>query len=423
MISVEGDILRYYIDEMIGDKGAFGAVYECHSELEDKYAIKILKTDDVNAISRFQKEVRLTSRLNHPNIIKIVAQDTTGDRKYYIMPRYNCSLFKMIPELYNDYDRQYKVISEILNGMVYLHEQGVLHRDLKPQNILYNTDTDIAINDLGLSRQVDSSSVRLTQIGDVFGTQRYISPEQAQNSESVDERTDIYAFGKILEDIVTNLLKYPIPNEELEYIIEKCTNAHQNRRFTSILEVKSIVDSVYRKMLKITSDEEIDSDISLLEMGLLDNYDITELAIKLISCTDEEKIEKYFFSFSESEYKNFEKGQLELAQKLIYRLKDYYTSQSWGFDYTDTIGSKCRDIYDWSNDNLIKALLLYTILEVGIYHNRFYVIGIGEFLIKGLKHNLAEAMELKILLEQHSLNLSRLDIAYNDLPDIIQKYV
>ncbi|WP_408609821.1 protein kinase [Lachnoclostridium edouardi] len=65
--------------------GAFDTVYECHSELNDKYTIKILKANDNNAISRFQKEVRLTSRLNHPNIIKIVAQDTTGDRKYYII--------------------------------------------------------------------------------------------------------------------------------------------------------------------------------------------------------------------------------------------------------------------------------------------------------------------------------------------------
>lgn len=132
--------------------------------------------------------MRLISRLNHPNVIKIIGYDTSGDKKYYIMPKYRCSIMVIIPELYNNFDRQYKVLTEILNGLVYLHEQGVLHRDLKPQNILYNSDTDIAISDLGFSRQIDSDSQRLTQFGDVFGTQRYMSPEQAVNSEGVTEK-------------------------------------------------------------------------------------------------------------------------------------------------------------------------------------------------------------------------------------------
>ena len=80
--------MKYFIDNKIGEPGGFGDVYDCHSELGDRYAIKMLKTDDENAVLRFQKEVRLTSRLNHPNVIRIIACDTEGENKYYIMPKY-----------------------------------------------------------------------------------------------------------------------------------------------------------------------------------------------------------------------------------------------------------------------------------------------------------------------------------------------
>lgn len=114
--------MRYFIDNKIGETGGFGDVHDCHSELGDRYAIKMLKTDDENAVLRFQKEVRLTSRLNHPNVIRIIAYDTMGEKKYYIMPKYQCSIVQIIPMLYNNFDRQYNVITEILNGLIYLHE-------------------------------------------------------------------------------------------------------------------------------------------------------------------------------------------------------------------------------------------------------------------------------------------------------------
>lgn len=371
---------------------------------------------------RFQKEVRLTSRLNHPNVIRIIAYDTEGERKYYIMPKYQCSIVQIIPMLYNNFDRQYNVVTEILNGLIYLHEQGVLHRDLKPQNILYNSDTDIAISDLGFSRQIDSDSLRLTRYGDVFGTQRYISPEQAQNSENVDDKTDIFAFGKILEDIVTNFQRYPVPNDEIGYIIDKCTNPHVDRRFSSARELKSMIDNVYQSILKIAANDDISASISLLEMRMMDFSDIENLALKLMSHAQEDSIEKFFFFLSDEEYKELECKQLELLQNLVRRLKDYYTSQMWGFNYTDTIGSVCQKFYNLSSNSTIRALFLFIILEVGISHNRFYVMGIGEYLLRNIKNNLTEAMELHSLLKEQSIYLSKLDITKKDLPDILHPF-
>ena len=358
-------------------------------------------------------------------MIRIIAYDTIGSRKYYIMPKYRGSIVQIIPELYNNFDRQYNVITEILNGLIYLHEQGVLHRDLKPQNILYNSDTDIAISDLGFSRQIDSDSLRLTRYGDVFGTQRYISPEQAQNSENVNEKTDIFAFGKILEDIVTIFLNHPVPNNEIEYIIDKCTNPHADKRFSDSKELKRMVDNVYQNILRITANDDISWDISCLEMGMIDDFaDIENLALKLISYAQEDLIEKFFFALSDNEYQELENKQLELLRDLVKHLKNYYTSQMWGgVNYTDTIGLKCLRFYNLTKDSSIRALFLFIILEVGISHNRFYVMDIGKSLIRNIKENLTEAMELYDLLKQQSIYLSRLNISKDDLPQILQPYL
>lgn len=413
--------MRYFIDDKIGEKGGFGNVFNCHSELGGVYAIKCLKTNDENAVLRFQKEVRLISRLNHPNVIKIIGYDTSGDKKYYIMPKYRCSIMVIIPELYNNFDRQYKVLTEILNGLVYLHEQGVLHRDLKPQNILYNSDTDIAISDLGFSRQIDSDSQRLTQFGDVFGTQRYMSPEQAVNSEGVTEKTDIYAFGKILEDIVTNFERHPVPNDEISYIIDKCTKEHADKRFSSSRELQNIVDNVYQRILKISMNNDILDKISAMEMGVLNFDDIIGLTMELMHNLQEDAIEKFFLSISDNDYQRLENEQEEILYKLIEKLKEYYISQSWGFDYTDIIGALCQRLYNLTSDNSIRAMLLFIILQVGESHNRYYVMRIGQTLINHLLNNIPEAMELHELLNQYPISLERLGVSKDRLPDILQR--
>lgn len=119
--------MKYTIQDSIGDPGGFGSVHLCTSEVGDKYAIKLLTNLDAAATERFKKEIRLTMRLTHPNIVKIIAYNAEETQKYYIMPLYNSSLRAVIPELYGEYDRQYNVISEVLNGVIYLHSEGVLH--------------------------------------------------------------------------------------------------------------------------------------------------------------------------------------------------------------------------------------------------------------------------------------------------------
>ena len=236
--------MKYKCIKQIGKEGGFGQVYECVDENGNNYASKWLKDDSEFSIQRFEREVRLLSRLNHPNIVKLIDYGQVGEQKFYVMPLYSSCLSSEIPELSKDYNRQLTVINSILTGIQYLHSEGVIHRDLKPDNILYNSDTDIAITDFGLGIQISSDSSTMTQTRN-FGTYRYCSPEQELNSHDVDCRTDIYAMGKIIEDIVTDNRSDQNINSGIRMIIDKCTKQRKEERFNSVAELQKCINNVY----------------------------------------------------------------------------------------------------------------------------------------------------------------------------------
>ena len=377
---------------------------------------------DNNSAERFKKEIRLIMRLSHPNIIKVIAYNADSNQKFYIMPLYNSSLRAVLHDLYGNFERQYKVISNILNGVIYLHSEGVIHRDLKPENILYNSDSDIAINDFGFSRQVDSQSTRLTSFGAAFGTMRYTAPEQFIDASNVTEKADIFSLGKIIEDIVTNACLNEIPTGDLKYIIRKCTEEDQARRFSSVAELKGTIDNVYQRLLKLVENDDINNQLSELQLGKLDNTAVFALATRLISCEDNDHLENYFRILSNQQYQYLEETDYQLAESLIIRLQEYYTSQGWGFGYTDTIGNNCKRLYDLSNNVIVKANLLFTIIEVGISHNRWHVMGLASYLIKSAISNVLECTELAALLSKRNVYLEALSIEESILPLCLQPY-
>ncbi len=414
--------MNYTIGAQIGDTGGFGSVHVCYSENGEKYAIKQLKNMDAAASDRFAKEIRLITRLSHPNIIKIIAFNTDGDRKFYIMPIYNSSLRAIIPYLYGNYARQYKVISEILSGVAYLHSEGVLHRDLKPENILYNSDSDIVINDFGFSRQINSESTRLTQYGDAFGTYKYTAPEQFKDACVVNEKADIYSLGKIIKDIVTNGGQYEVPMDDMKYVINKCTDENPNRRFNSVSELKDTIDNIYQRVFGLVETDIIDNLLLNLQLGVLDTASTVGLANRLLSCNDNDKLEKFFRNISNTQYTYLEAEESQLIESLITRLQKHFTSQAWGFGYTDIIGDNCNRLYGLSHNVVVKANLLFAIIEVGISHNRWHVMGIASYLLASAVSNIPECTELAELLSDRNVYLGSLNIDESTLPSCLKPF-
>lgn len=168
--------------------------------------------------------------------------------------------------------------------------------------------------------------------------------------------------------------------------------------------------------------DDISNRLLELQLGKLDDASILSLATRLISCDDNDKLENFFRSLSNSQYKYLEKTDYQLAESLIIRLQEYYTSQMWVFGYTDTIGNNCKRLYDLSNDIIVKANLLFTIIKVGMSHNRWHVMSLASNLLKSSISSVPECTELAILLSKQNVYLEDLGIEKSFLPLCLQQH-
>lgn len=189
-------------------RGGMATVYLAIDEKsKEKVAIKILKKEilfDEEYIRRFFREARIISQLEHPNIIKILESNfSQGD--FYIITEY---LPKGDLKSYTRLNSpplllKLKIVQKILGGLAYAHGKGIIHRDVKPSNILLSETLEPKLCDFGIATALWGQETQLTKTNEMMGTIDYISPEQRENAKSVDFRTDIYSIGVILYEMVT----------------------------------------------------------------------------------------------------------------------------------------------------------------------------------------------------------------------------
>ena len=410
--------MKYKCIKQIGKEGGFGQGYECVDENGNNYASKWLKDDSEFSIQRFEREVRLLSRLNHPNIVKLIDYGQVGEQKFYVMPLYSSCLSSEIPELSKDYNRQLTVINSILTGIQYLHSEGVIHRYLKPDNILYNSDTDIAITDFGLGIQISSDSSTMTQTRN-FGTYRYCSPEQELNSHDVDCRTDIYAMGKIIEDIVTDNRSDQNINSGIRMIIDKCTKQRKEERFNSVAELQKFINNVYYLITGASTSQQLDNLLLRLSSDQIGIDELINLGIELLESNDKEKTETFFSNISAVTFRFFENTNLVLLQGLVKSICKYWNQGGWPFSYIDLIADCGSKIFKLSDDVEIKTDVLFLITDLAIYYNRWYAMGIVRELFKDVRADVALQTNLAMRLSAEKLQLGVIFADEGALPPLI----
>jgi serine/threonine protein kinase len=294
---------QYRFERLLG-RGGMGAVYFAHELALDRgVAVKVLPPEQAGspeARERFRREARTAARLSHPNIVPLHTFGEVGGLVYFVMGYVRGeSLALRLKRLGRlDAEETRRLLSEIADALDYAHRQGVVHRDIKPDNVLLDEDSGRPLlTDFGIAK-AQQAGPWLTAAGYILGTPHYMSPEQASGQPDVDARSDLYSLGVMgysmlsgrlpfegktpAEVLVQHLTREPVPlrsvadgaPEELVAAIVRCMAKDPTKRWADARSLRDALALTGRR-----EDEEL-PEVKTLRIGLVG----TALALVAVSC-------------------------------------------------------------------------------------------------------------------------------------------
>jgi len=215
---------KYEVIEALGE-GAMGSVYKVrHSLLDEIFALKVLSSELARSekyVQRFHREGRIAARIEHPHVVRVTDLGQDRSRHFLCMEFVDGETVEDLIEREGALPegRALKIVGEIAEALAAAEEHKIIHRDIKPGNIMVTRRGQAKLTDLGLARQVESDEVRLTVQGAAMGTPAYMAPEQTRGAHEVDKRADFYALGATLFHMVTG--RYPYVGTSVSEVIIK----------------------------------------------------------------------------------------------------------------------------------------------------------------------------------------------------------
>jgi serine/threonine-protein kinase len=213
-------------------QGAMGTVYKARQmSMNRLVAIKVLHprlAADPEFLQRLTREAHLAARLSHNNIILAIDVGSAGPLHYFVMELVEGQTLREILEKGNVYSESeaVEIILQIAQALQHAHRRGLIHRDVKPANIVLTTEGIAKLADLGMAREADDAVLAQREKGVTMGTPYYMSPEQVRAREDIDGRADLYALGATLYHMVTGRPPFLYPE------IERVLTAHLQEELT-----------------------------------------------------------------------------------------------------------------------------------------------------------------------------------------------
>jgi len=265
----------YKIIEQLGSGGMATVFKAYHASLDRYVAIKVLHPafkQDPNFLSRFQREARIVAKLEHPHIVPVYDFSEAGGQPYLVMRFIEGETLKArLAKSDLPLDEVARIMKPVGEALSYAHGQGVLHRDVKPSNVLLTSDGGVWLADFGLARIAQAGESTLSQ-DSLLGTPQYISPEQAQGLSDLDARTDIYSLAVVMYELLVGRVPYqadtpyavihdhiyaplPLPHsikpdfpEPLERVLLKALSKERDDRYATVADLMRAFDQAVQQV-------------------------------------------------------------------------------------------------------------------------------------------------------------------------------
>ena len=382
--------------------GGFGIVYRARrTEDNAMVAMKVLShIDNIVILSRFQREVRLQSTLNHPNVVHIIGRNLDMTPPWFVMELAHSNLRHIFPDIQGNESDVIDIFRQILAGIKHAHDNGVVHRDLKPENILVFNEVgnNIRISDFGIAKLDPNDTTTLTARSEGLGTPQYAAPEQWTAAHDADARSDIYTLGKLLYEMLTGIMPFPIlklecVDSKFRYIIQKCVEDEPDQRFQSIEELRQQFE------LAIRPTEFLEPPIERMR-NILEGYTFADTETRAISLAELTNIlemnaedNELYTTFVPRFPDDMISDLIEHHSASFLRIIEIFDEHVRGallFSYTDVVASFYRTVYGLVDDLRLKRIILARLLHMGVSHNRWYVMDVTANIINCIQ-DIAEA--------------------------------
>ena len=251
---------RYRIQGVLG-KGAMGLVYDgVDPTLDRRVAIKTILTSTLDEATakhyamRFRREVRAVAKLNHPHIVQVYDFGTEGDLAYIVMEYIQGKELKDYFDAKHAFDLGtiFKLMIQLLDALDFAHEAGVIHRDVKPANIMIDAAGQAKLADFGVARVTESEGgeAEATRAGAMVGTPSYMSPEQIQG-QKIDGRSDVFSAGVLFYQFLTGRK----PFEGTGFALARMIVQDDPPPPSTLVQIPAVIDSVVAKALAKEADQ------------------------------------------------------------------------------------------------------------------------------------------------------------------------